>query len=802
MKLSINWLKDFTDVTDIPLKDYCDRMTDTGSKVESFCALAESIENVVVGRIESITPHPDSDHLLVCSVNCGEGENRQIVTGAQNIFEGAVVPVAKAPARLPKDVVIKSGKLRGVDSCGMLCSIGELDLTTHEFPGVFEDGIFILNDVIDKAGELIGTDIRDVLLLNDSVVDFEITSNRPDCLSVIGLARESAVSFDRPFSLKKPVVTEHGADISDYLSVEVEDGALCRRYAARVVTDIKIEPSPLWMRMRLYAAGVRPINNIVDITNYVMLEYGQPMHAFDYSMLDGGRIVVRKAADGEVFRALDDSEHVLDKNTLVIADEKKAVALAGIMGGANSEIKDSTRTVVFESANFDGATVRIAAKAQGMRTESSSRFEKGLDPENVMPALDRACELVALLGAGKVSRGCVDVYKGRQPCVAIPFESGRINAFLGVSLSKEYMAQTLEKLGCSISDDKIIPPSFRADLSTMNDIAEEVIRIYGYNRIESTPFRCNVKAGLLTPRQAFRERIHRLLTGMGANECMTFSFVSPSTLDKIALPADCAERRTVKISNPLGEDTSVIRTSRIPSLMDVLSRNNNYHSEDACMYELAYVYIPNEDPELLPEEHTMLALGFYGKGDFYDLKGMVENILCCAGIKNVKYISSPSDPTFHPGRCASVSARGGAANLGVFGQIHPKVAGNYGFSREVYVAYLDFDLIFGISNLKKQYKPLPKYPAITRDFSFICPKDMESACFEDIMRKAAGALCEGVELFDTYTGDKMPPDSKSVAFRVLLRAQDHTLTLEEADKVCTKILAAVEKSLGISLKKA
>lgn len=797
MKLSINWANDFVKLSDIPIKEYCDKLTDTGSKVEGFERLGDEIENVVVGKILSITKHPDSDHLQICRVDCGEGEPRQIVTGAQNIFEGAVIPVAKAPAKLPGGVVIKAGRLRGEESNGMLCSIAELGLTLHEIPYAEEDGIFIMKE--DCA---VGDDIRDVLLLRDDVVDFEITSNRPDCLSVIGLARESAATFGRPLKLPAPVVTEAGGDIGEYLSVEVaDDGSLCRRYAARVVRNVRIAPSPLWMRMRLRAAGVRPINNIVDITNYVMLEYGQPMHAFDYAMLDGKKILVRTAGEGECFRALDDSEHTLKSDNLVIADEKKAVALAGVMGGANSEIKDSTRTVVFESANFNGASVRVTAKEQGMRTESSARFEKGLDPENVMPALDRACELVTLLGAGEVVSGCLDVYKGRSAETELLLDCGRINSFLGVDLSEDYMVGVLTGLGFAVENGMVKVPSFRADVACMNDIAEEIIRMYGYNNIPSTPFRCSVKAGLLTPMQSFERGLHRLLCGMGLNESMTFSFVSPKGMDKISLPADAPERKTVVISNPLGEDTGVMRTTLIPSLLDVLARNNNYHSENAALYELARVYLPSDDPDTLPEERKMLVFGFYGEGDFYTLKGMTENILSFAGVKNTRFAAESANPTFHPGRTALVTCRGGAERLGVIGELHPAVAAAYGFSQPVLLAYLDVERLFALSDRKKQYKPLPKYPAIARDFSFVCDKDLEAAGVEDVMKKAAGRLLEKVELFDVYMGEKLGAGRKSVAFRVTMRASDHTLTDEEADKVSARMLGALEKNLGIALRK-
>lgn len=796
MNLSMKWLADFTDVSDVDIKDYCDRMTDTGSKVEGYTAFGDDIENVVIGKILKIEKHPDSDHLQICQISTGDAE-RQIVTGAQNIFEGAIIPVAVPVAKLPGGVVIKPGKLRGVESDGMLCSIGELALTTNDMPGADENGIFIMNGFVSESD--IGKDAKEVLMLSDKSVEFEITSNRPDCLSVIGLARETAVSFGRELKIPTPTVKEGSGDISEYISVDVDDAELCPRYSARVIKNVKIEPSPLWMRMRLRASGVRPINNIVDITNYVMLEYGQPMHAFDYAMLEGKKIVVRRANDGENFRSLDDIDHVLDANTLVIADEKKAVALAGVMGGANSEIKDTTTTVVFESANFLGSSVRLAAKAQGTRTESSGRFEKGLDPENTMPALDRACELVNLLGAGEVVGGVIDVYKNKKAANTVKFDAAQINAFLGTDAREETMLEILSSLGCTVENGVLTAPSYRADIENMNDIAEEIARIYGYNNIPSTPFKCEVKAGTLTPKQAYKARLHNILCSLGISQSVTFSFVSPKTLDTINLPEDAPERRQVVITNPLGEDTSVMRTTLIPSVLGVLARNNNYHSDSVALYELGHIYIPNEDINELPDEPLRLTFGFYGKGDFYTLKGMVEAIMRDAGIARYRFASEANNPVFHPGRCANIIARGFEI-VGTIGQIHPKVAANYGFDGPVYLADIDFEKLFDFSNFDKHYKSLPKYPPVNRDFAFICDKDTEAGSIEEVIRKAAGKLVEDVKLFDIYVGERLGEGKKSLAFRVTLRAADHTLSEEESEKTSAKIIASVEKQLGIKLR--
>ncbi len=797
MNLSLNWAKDFVNLDGISPKEYCDRLTATGSKVEGYEILGEDIENVVVGKVISLERHPDSDHLWICQIDIGEEAPVQIVTGAQNVFTGAMVPVAKAPSKLPGGISIKAGKLRGVPSNGMLCSIAELNLTTHDMPGAIEDGIFIMDGIDCKPGD----DIHDVLGLSDTVVEFEITSNRPDCLSVLGLARETAVSFDREFKPTTPAVTfaKDGDKIENYLSVDVQNAELCPRYTARVVKNVKIEPSPLWLRMRLRASGVRPINNIVDITNYVMLEYGQPMHAFDYSCLDGSKIIVRNAADGEVFKSLDDIDHTLNATNLVIADEKKAVALAGVMGGANSEIKDDTKTVVFESANFLGSSVRITAKSQGMRTESSGRFEKGLDPENTMPALDRACQLITLLGAGEVVEGTIDVYKGKEEPYKMKLEADKINAFLGLDVSEDYMKDVLRKLEFTVEGDTLTVPSFRADCRCMNDIAEEILRIYGYDTIKSTKFVTPITSGSRTPIQKFELACADTLCAMGLYECETFSFISPKYYDKIAMPENDARRSSVIISNPLGEDTSVMRTTAIPSMLEVLARNNNYHSEASALYEMAKIYIPDTDPKNLPEERRRIVIGFIKNGDFYTLKGMCDELFSKVGIKDAAYTAVSDDATFHPGRCARLTVADGTV-LGIMGEIHPLVAAEYGIDEAVYVADLDFENMFAKASLKKQFKPLPKFPATTRDFAFVCDDTLEVGAIEAVMKKAGGKTVEDVKLFDVYRGKQLGEGKKSVAFKVILRAPDRTLTDEEADKTSKKILTLLEKELGITLR--
>ena len=796
MDLSMKWLADYVDVSDVDIKDYCDRMTDTGSKVEGYTLLGNDIENVIVAKIEKITPHENSDHLLVCQMNLGGGNMTQIVTGAQNVFEGAIVPAAIPVAKLPGDVTIKAGKLRGVESNGMLCSMGELGLTAHDMPGKEENGILILDAEYEDK---LGMDIREALMLNDKVVEFEITSNRPDCLSVIGLARETAVSFDREFKLNKPTVKGcgDGDKIENHLSVRIDAPDLCFRYAARVVKNVKIAPSPLWLRMRLRASGVRPINNIVDITNYVMLEYGQPMHAFDYAQLGGSGIVVRRAKDGEAFKSLDDQDHTLDSSMLVIADEKKACALAGVMGGANSEITDKTATVVFESACFLGSSVRVTAKKNGMRTESSSRFEKGLDPENCMAGLERACELVELLGAGDVVDGIIDVYPTKTAPATLPLEADRINKFLGVNLSADYMKDVLRKLEFTVDGDIITAPTFRADIGCMNDVAEEIIRIYGYNKIESSCINAETTQGGRNARQQFEADLSDYLCDIGLDEIQTYSFISPKYYDKIRMAENDPRRTSIVISNPLGEDTSVMRTTALPSMLEVLARNNNMGNDNVALFEMASTYIPDADPKNLPAEGTSLVLGMYGNADFYRLKGVLENLFALSGV-TASYTAYGEDNAFHPGRCAKVTV--GDTEVAIMGQLHPLTAANYDMSMPVYAAVIDFDKLFSVAKQEKHYTPLPKYPASTRDFSFVCDESLEVGKIFESVRRAGAKLVEDVKLFDIYRGVQVGEGKKSVSIRVTLRAADRTLTVEETEKAARKILGDLEHKLGITLR--
>lgn len=807
MILSLKWLHDFIDVSDIDIKTFCEDMTVSGSKVETYEELGKEIENVRVGLITKIEQHPDAERLVICQVNFGD-RNLQIVTAAKNVFEGALVPVAVSPegekvvAKLAHGVEIKTGKLRGVTSEGMFCSIEELGLDTHDMPGAATDGILILNDYPCKAGD----DIHDVLSLNDTAVEFEITPNRPDCLSVIGLAREASATFGRPLNIPTPAVKGSDGNVRDYVNVSV-DSKKCSRYCARVVKNVKIAPSPLWLRMRLRAAGVRPINNIVDITNYVMIEYGQPMHAFDYACLDGHEIVVREAGDGEIFRTLDSQERALTPDMLVIADKDRPVGIAGVMGGENSEITDATKTVVFESACFDGASVRITAKKLGMRTESSARFEKGLDCENCMPALQRACELVELLGAGEVVDGMIDVYPEKKPVYTVPFEPERMNRFLGIFLPPDNMKDILRSLCFEVEDGNVIVPSYRDDVRCMNDVAEEIVRIYGYNNIKSGSIIAQMTQGGLPADVKFREGLSDHLCALGLDEICTFTFIPARIYTKSGMAEDDPRRKSLEIANPFGEDTKTLRTTSVPSMLEILELNYNRSNPSASLFEMAKVFIPREGivtnihglEGTLPDERIKVTVGFYGAGGFSRMKGICEEIFRFAGIDNAKYVAVSDNPTFHPGRTAKIVLPDGT-DLGIFGELHPVTRENYTFSCPVYIAELDLGLIRDHSGAEKKYKPLPKFPAVSRDFSLVCDEEVEVGTLEEAMSSCGVKILESITLFDVYRGSQLPEGKKSVSFSVMLRAADHTLTVDEADKATKKILGALEHKLGVTIR--
>ncbi len=783
MKLSLDWLSDFVQLSCSP-KEYADAMTLSGSKADGFEDLGAEIQNVVVGKVLFTEPHPNADRLTICKIDVG-GRELTIVTGASNVTPGCTVPAALDGAKLPGGKEIFTGALRGVTSEGMLCSLKELDLTTHDFPEAAENGIFLLPDCLAP-----GQDIRDALKLRDVSVDFEITNNRPDCLSVIGLARESAATFDKPLSLHTPTVKGGGG--AHGLRVEIRDADLCPRYAARVVRDVKIAPSPLWMRARLRTCGVRPINNIVDITNYVMLEYGQPMHAFDYACLQGEKIVVRRAASGESLETLDGQGRALSPDMLVIADESRPVGVAGVMGGANSEITEKTREIVLESATFNGPSVRRTALALGLRTDASSRFEKGLDRENVLPALERACELIEQLGAGVVCDGVEDVHGALPPVRTLPLEASKINALLGTEIPEADMKACLARLGFVVEGEAVAVPSWRADIEGMADLAEEVARLYGYNRIPSSLSAGETVPGALTASQRAVRVLGELCRAMGYNEIMTYSFISPSDYEKLGLPGG-----SVVIENPLGEDRSVMRTTALPSMLEALARNESVRNKKARLWELCMTYRPQEN-ETLPDERPQIALGGYGELDFFALKGAVETILTGFRVENVTYNAKKDHPAFHPGRCAEVFADG--VFLGVLGQLHPLAAARFELSQEVFCGELDFRTMLEVAAPERVYVPLPKFPAMSRDLAVVCADDVPAAQLEEIIRQNAGELLADCALFDVYTGSQIAAGRKSVAFSLSLRAPDRTLTDAEADAAVQSALTALEREAGATLR--
>ena len=887
MILSRNWLNEFVDLKDITDKEFNDEMTLSGSKVETIERPDENLKNVVVGKILEMKRHENSDHMWVCQIDVGQAEPVQIVTGAWNIHVGDYVPAALHGAHLPGGVKIEKGKLRGVESNGMLCSLKELGMTAeHDFPYAVITPAALLNDYhpIDPAkpsipadikpgdkvygpvlcgrveavkstdggydvrvndgtvtraaktacsnlheGDLVayntksdtictledlhaeqkefphciadgifilqeedaepGLNMAHILGFDDSIVEFEITPNRPDCLSVIGLAREASATFKRPLKLHTPEPHGCGGSIADLVDIDIEDGDLCPRYTARMVKNVKIAPSPRWMRERLRNSGVRPINNIVDITNYVMLEYGQPMHAFDFSCVEGGHIIVRTACEGETIQTLDGNERKLTPNMLCICDEHKPVCVAGVMGGANSEIVGDTAMVLFESANFNGVSVRRTASALGMRTDASSRYEKGLDMMNTIKAVERACELVELLGCGEVVDGVMDVVAKEKAPTVVKLEPDKINALLGTELSEDLMREILVSLGFILNGDDIYVPSWRGDVEHYSDIAEEVARFYGYNKIPCTLMRGETTRGGFSEQQRFDRAIGGAVRALGYDEIITYSFISPTYYDKIRMPKDSSLRNSLKILNPLGEDTSIMRTTILPSMLEIIARNHSYRNKSARLYELGKIYLPREDG--LADEPKYLSLGAYGDGvDFFSFKGSIETLLHELRITDVKYVACTDNDSYHPGRCAKVYA--GETYLGVFGQIHPLVAANYGMDTEVYTAELSFDAMYEKRGDIPVYQPLPKFPAVTRDIAVVCDEAVTVGALEESIRRGAKGLLKDVSLFDIYRGSGVAIGKKSVAFNLVLRADDRSLTGEEADEDVQSILAALK----------
>lgn len=789
MDISMKWLADYVDI-DEPIKKFCYDMTMTGSKVEGYEEEGAKVTNTVVGRILSKSKHENADALFVCSVDIGREEPVQIVTNAKNVKEGDLVPVALDGATLPEGK-IKKGKIRGVESYGMFCGLDTLGLTLHDFPYADPEGVFVIEEDCKP-----GDDIHAAIGLDDTTVEFEITSNRADCLSVLGIAREAAATFQKPFNYKKPEYKGVSEDINKYLSVNVENTDLCHRYIGGIVKNVKIQPSPRWMRERLRACGVRPINNLVDITNYVMLEYGQPMHAFDIRYLAGGKINIRNAHAGEKITTLDGVDRVLSPEMLVIADAEKPVAVAGVMGGEYSGIMDDTQTVVFESACFDGASVRRTAKKLGMRTDASARFEKGLDAHGCMPAILRAFELCELLGCGEPLNSVIDCDYNTRPQAVVPFDPDWTNAFLGTDIPAQDMVGYLEKIGFEVRDGNVYSPSFRIDIESKADIAEEIARFYGYNNIKGTII-TGIANAKLTDRQKLERKVESACISMGLNQINTFSFISPKYYDKIRLPQNSSLRKSVVITNPLGEDTSVMRTTVLPSMCEVVARNYNYRNPEAALFEIGTEYIVTGE-DTLPLEPVRLAVGMYGNGtDFYSVKGVVEELLDTLGISEYEIEAAGEDcgfdevSAFHPGRVAVAKVDG--KPLAVFGELHPDVLETYGIGVRAYAAKVLITELLDIDIPEKTYKPLPKYPATTRDISLICGDEIPVASLEKLIKEAVGGILEKVTLFDVYRGEQIESGKKSVAFSVAMRSHDGTLTDEQADAAMKRVVKALSK---------
>lgn len=793
MKLPLSWLSDYMDRDFQDINEFCDKMTMSGSKVEGFEQMGGDFTNVVVGLVKEVTVHPNSDHMVICQVDVGD-EVLKIVTGAPNVFEGAYVAVSKIGANLPGGIKIKKSKLRGEDSFGMLCSHDELGLDFDSVPGAAEDGIICFPPEMNLT---LGEDVKKALDLEETVVDFEITPNRPDCLSINGLAREAAATFNVPFNMPEVIVKGSGGDVNEYAHVTVEAPDLCPRYAARVVKNVKIGPSPKWMQKRISACGMRPINNIVDITNYILMEYGQPMHAFDINYLKDSSIIVRRAKDGEVIKTLDGQERTLKSESLVISDPEKAVAVAGVMGGFESEITENTHTILFESANFNGPSVRRTAAFLGLRTDASAKYEKGLDPENVIPALLRACQLVELLGCGEVVDGIIDVNNAPKFEKKIPFSPERINKFLGMEIPEDFMRDALTRLCFKIEDGFVIVPSFRADMFGEADVAEEIMRMYGYDRISHTLPKGEAHPALRTPRQKLENKVCDRLAADGYNQIMTYSFTDPKLLSDVGEEAD----KAIKIANPLGVENSVMRTSIISSLLEILETNYRYRNASAALFEVGTVYLAKELPLTeLPEEKKLVAVGCYGKEhDYFTLKGTVESLLDNVGVKNYSFCRSADPACFHPGKCADILIDGKKA--GIIGEIHPDVSERFNIETEVYVSEIDFEALYAASSASAvKYKKIARMPAVERDIAVIVDKDVPVAEIRSIIEKVSGKYLESVSLFDVYEGKQIPEGKKSVAYNAVYRSAEQTLTDNDINKVFSKVVKALERELGAVLR--
>ena len=805
MNTSLSWIKAYVPDLDVTAQEYTDAMTLTGTKVEGFERLDKNLEKIVVGEILSIDRHPDADKLVICQVNVGD-ETLQIVTGAPNVHVGDKVPVVLDGGKvagghdggpLPEDgITIKAGKLRGVDSYGMMCSIEELGSDRNMYPDAPESGLYIL-----PADAVPGEDAVALLGLRDTVFEYEITSNRVDCDSVLGIAREAAATFGKEF--KAPVITKTGnsEDINDYLKVTVENTDLCKRYCARMVKNIHLAPSPKWLQHRLAASGIRPINNIVDITNYIMEEYGQPMHAFDYDLLAGHEIVVKCAKDGDVFQTLDGQERKLDHTVLMINDAEKEVGIAGIMGGENSKITDDVKTMVFECATFDGTNIRLSAKKVGLRTDASGKYEKGLDPNTAEEAVNRACQLIEELGAGEVVGGMIDVYPVKAEESRVKFQPEKINALLGTDIAPETMLQYMEKIELRYDKEtgEIVAPTWRQDIHCMADLAEEVARFYGYDKIGTTLPTGEATTGKLSYKLRVEQIARNVAEFCGFSEGMTYSFESPKVFDKLNIPAEDAARQTVVISNPLGEDFSVMRTLPLHGMLNSLSTNYNRRNKNVRLYELANVYLPKSLPLTeLPDERMQFTLGMYGDGDFFTMKGVVEEFFDKAGMHGrVSYDPEAGKTFLHPGRQAAILYEGDM--VGYLGEVHPDVLDNYKIGEKAYVAVLDMPAVTPHTSFDRKYTGIAKYPAVSRDLSMVVPKNILVGQIEEMIVQRGGKILESYNLFDIYEGSQILEGYKSVAYSITFRAKDHTLEEKEINGAMNKILNGL-KSMGIELR--
>lgn len=813
MNTPLSWIKAYVPELDCTEQEYMDAMTMSGTKVEGYEKLDADLENIIVGKIEKIERHPDADKLVVCQVAIDEnGTTTQIVTGASNVREGQKVPVVLSGGKVAGGhdgkkteggIKIKKGKLRGVESNGMMCSIEELGSSRDYYPDAPEDGIYILSDNPEYKDAPVGSDAISLLGLRDANFEYEVTSNRVDCFGVIGIAREAAATFRKPFvpPVVKEVAVESSEKAEDYIKVEVLAQDLCTRYVARVVKNINIAPSPEWMQRRLAASGIRPINNIVDITNYVMEEYSQPMHAYDLDTIAGNKIVVKRAEEGETFQTLDGQMRELDPSILMICDGEKSVGLAGIMGGENSKITDDVKTMLFEAACFDGTNIRLSGKKLGMRTDAQAKFEKGLDPNTAMEAMNRACQLIEELGAGEVVGGCVDVYPNKKEPITVAYDVDRINALLGIDVSEDEMCEYWSMV--DLEPDKetktVKVPTWRQDVLRLADLAEEVARFYGYDKIPTTLPSGEATQGGISYEASIQSMARTVVEQYGFSEGMTYSFESPKVFDMLLLPKDSELRKAIEISNPLGADYSIMRTSPLNGMLTSLATNFNRRNKDMRLYEFANIYLPKALPLTeLPDERMQLALGMYGDGDFFDMKGCVESIMAKLGIHEAVMWEPNESRTFlHPGRCADICIDG--KNIGYLGEVHPETAQNYGIGTKAYVAVLDMPVLAELAAFDTKYKGVAKFPAVTRDISLVMKKDILAGQVEEVIRKAGGKLLEKYQLFDIYEGENVGDDEKSLAYSIRFRASDRTLEEKDVKTVMDKILTKLD-TLGVTLR--